>query len=173
MRITINQFGFDQNEIKKLWDISKKQSNKNNIKVESKESAASVLQKKIYDDLVADKIARKIARGEILTEEEKETIRRVDPEKLRKAEMTNKRREKIEKKLRNAKNRKEAKAILTEAKMEASLAADRSDLVYGGLLTEAVKKAESDYYEKNNKNFSILKEEKLLIKKGRALDVKL
>ncbi|SHE57522.1 hypothetical protein SAMN02745784_01154 [Tissierella praeacuta DSM 18095] len=155
-----NIFGFNmtQNKDKKIDDGG---------------SIASIMSKKIKDDIIADKIAKKIARGEKLTEEEKAKIMEIDPEKLRKAEMANRRREEIESRLKNAKSEKEARDIILEAKMEARIISDKGDIKYGEYLIEAVNKAEQNY---NNKD---IKESKDIIKdvldkdKGKFFDIKL
>jgi len=155
-----NIFGFNmtQNKDKKIDDGG---------------SITSIMSKKIRDDIIADKIAKKIARGEKLTEEEKAKIMEIDPEKLRKAEMANRRREEIESRLKNAKSEKEARDIILEAKMEARIISDKGDIKYGEYLIEAVNKAEQNY---NNKD---IKESKDIIKdvldkdKGKFFDIKL
>jgi len=142
-------------------------------KIDDGESITSIMSKKIRDDIIADKIAKKIARGEKLTEEEKAKIMEIDPEKLRKAEMANRRREEIESRLKNAKSEKEARDIILEAKMEARIISDKGDIKYGEYLIEAVNKAELNY---NNKD---IKESKDIIKdvldkdKGKFFDIKL
>lgn len=81
-----------------------------NIKVgDSGGGIVSLIKQQVYDDLITDKISKKVARGKELTEKEKKTIQKIDPEKLRKAEMANKKRQQLEMKLRNSKNHKEAK----------------------------------------------------------------
>lgn len=174
MRITGNQFrinSFMENnkQIKgfKPWNSKTITSGQNifgfNInqnkdkKVDDGGSIASMMSRKIRDDIIADKIAKKIARGEKLTEEEKAKIMGIDPEKLRKAEMANQRREELENRLKTAKTDKEARDIILQAKMEAKVISDKGDIQYGEYLMEAVSKAESNYNNKEKGKFFDIK----------------
>ncbi|HCQ89962.1 MAG TPA: hypothetical protein DIU45_09740 [Clostridium sp.] len=89
-------------------------------------------------------IARKIARGQKLAEEEKELINRADPEMLREAEETKQVNESLKNKLRNAKSKQEAQRILVQASMETQQIAE-CDTQYGNLLMELVKESYEDY----------------------------
>jgi len=142
-------------------------------KIDDGGSIASIMSKKIRDDIIADKIAKKIARGEKLTEEEKAKIMEIDPEKLRKAEMANRRREEIESRLKNAKSEKEARDIILEAKVEARIISDKGDIKYGEYLIEAVNKAELNYNNKDIKENRDIIKDVLEKDKGKFFDIKL
>ncbi len=107
--------------------------------------------KKALEKLTTDQTAKKIARGEMITDEEREKLRATDPEKLRKADEANERRYKVHQRLANAKTKEEARAIITSEKMMGYMIYDKGDEHYGQLLIEAVGKAEADYY--GNKQF--------------------
>lgn len=107
--------------------------------------------KREIEKLAADQTAKKIARGEMITEEEREKLRSTDPEKLRKADEANERRYNVHQRLANARTKEEARAILTSEKMMGYMIYDKGDEQYGELLIEAVGKAEADYY--GNKQF--------------------
>lgn len=95
-----------------------------------------------------EKIAKKIARGESITEAEREKLRARNPEKLRKAEEANYKRASISKKLAQAKTKAEAAAIIASEKTTAVAIFEKGDPELGELYLEAVFKAESDYYQK-------------------------
>jgi|GEM_PF-5820005 len=100
---------------------------------------------KMYEEQAKiERIAKKIARGERSTEEEKELINRVDSEMLRKAEEAKQANESLKNKLRNAKSKQEAQKILVQASMEAQQIAE-CDPQYGNLLMESLKEAYEDY----------------------------
>lgn len=95
-----------------------------------------------------EKIAKKIARGEAITEAEREKLRTRNPEKLRKAEEANTQRASISKKLERAKTKAEAASIIAEAKSLGVAIFEKGDPELGELFIEAAFKAESDYYAK-------------------------
>lgn len=138
----------------------------------SSNSATSYIAEKMLDDMIVDRIAKKIARGEIITGEEKEKIRAINPEKLRKAEEVNKQRQEIGQRLRNAKTREEAQTIISNEKSSAIAIIDKGDAEYGELLLEAVNKEATDYYKKNRIQSTKLPSESV---KGRPhlFDIKL
>ncbi|WP_461612164.1 hypothetical protein [Clostridium sp. Marseille-QA1073] len=104
---------------------------------------------KMYEEQAEiERIVKKIARGERLTEEEKELINRVDPEILRKAEEAKQASESLKNKLRNAKSKQEAQKILVQTSMKVQQIAE-GDPQYGNLLMELVKETYEDY----NKDF--------------------
>ena len=103
--------------------------------------------KKGLENLSADQTAKKIARGEIITEEEREKLRATDPEKLRKAEEANEKRVYVSRRLARAKTKMEAAAIIASEKTMAIRIYDEGDKELGELYLEAVGRAESDYYQ--------------------------
>lgn len=107
--------------------------------------------KRRVENLAADQTAKKIARGEMISEEERGKLRAIDPEKLRKADEANEKRRNVHQRLENARTKEEAKAILISEKMMGYMIYEKGDEQYGELLIEAVGKAEADYYE--NKQF--------------------
>ncbi|WP_342512011.1 hypothetical protein MKY34_15425 [Sporosarcina sp. FSL K6-1522] len=103
--------------------------------------------KRGVEKLAADQTAKKIARGETITEEERAKLRATDPEKLRKAEEANEKRASVSRRLARAKTKEEAAAILAGEKAMAFTIYDKGDQVLGELYLEAVGKAEVDYYQ--------------------------
>lgn len=101
---------------------------------------------KFLDELQTDLIAKRIARGERITAEEKEKIRSVDADKLVKAEEVNNRRIELKRRLTFARTKEEAKAILSSEKLIAKDFYDKGDQKYGKLLLDAIGKVEEDYY---------------------------
>ncbi|MEK5038307.1 hypothetical protein [Sporosarcina sp. FSL K6-3457] len=103
--------------------------------------------KKALEKLETDQTAKKIARGEMITEEEREKLRAIDPEKLRKADEANEKRASVSRRLANAKSKTEVAAIIAGEKSMALMIYDKGDQVLGELYLEAVGKAEVDYYQ--------------------------
>ena len=103
--------------------------------------------KRGVEKLAADQTAKKIARGETITEEEREKLRATDPEKLRKAEEANEKRASVSRRLANAKTKAEASAVIAGEKSMALTIYDKGDQALGELYLEAVGKAETDYYQ--------------------------
>lgn len=101
--------------------------------------------KKALEKLETDQTAKKIARGEMITDEEREKLRATDPEKLRKADEANERRRDVHQRLARARTKEEARAILTSEKMMGYMIYDKGDGQYGELLIEAIGKAEAVY----------------------------
>ncbi len=93
----------------------------------------------------ADQIAKKIARGENVTNEEREQVRGVNAEMLRKAEQANLQRKELKARLANATTKEQANTILLEGKMSAGATIEKGDEQYGTLLLEAVNQAEAEY----------------------------
>lgn len=103
--------------------------------------------KKAMERYESDQIAKKIARGESITEVEREKLRATDPEKLRKAEEANFKRASVSKKLARAKTKAEASAIIANEKSMAVSIFEKGDQALGELYLEAIDKAENDYYQ--------------------------
>ena len=74
------------------------------------------------------------------------------PDKLEKAMQASKRRKEIESRIKTAKTKKEAREIILQARVEAKIAFDKIDKVYGEYFMEAVNKIEEDYSKKNIKD---------------------
>lgn len=91
-----------------------------------------------------ENLAKKLARGEYLTESERALLAKHDPEKMRKAQLANLRKQNIERQLKNAKTKEEANLILAGASSEVATAYDK-DEEYGELLSEAVNQVVTDY----------------------------
>ncbi|WOV87232.1 hypothetical protein QWT69_15450 [Sporosarcina oncorhynchi] len=96
--------------------------------------------------MAADQIAKKIARGENVTNEERAQLQGIDEEKLRKAEQANNERKQLNARLANATSKEQVKAILLEGKLSAGAIIEKGDEQYGELLMEAVHQAEADHY---------------------------
>lgn len=103
--------------------------------------------KKAVEKLVADQTAKKIARGGVITEEEREKLKVTDPEKLRTAEDANEKRISVSRKLANARTKAEAKAIISLEKSATFMIYDKNNPKHDELYVEAVSKAEVDYYQ--------------------------
>ncbi|WP_353094485.1 hypothetical protein [Tissierella praeacuta] len=146
---------------------------KKNENVEGGGNIGSVMNKKIIDDIVEDRIAKKIARGESLTGEERDKLTEIDPEKLEKAKRANERRKELESRLKRAKNKKEARDIILQAKMEANIVLDKVDEKYGEYLVEAVNKAEVNYKNKDIKDIKDNTKDLLHEEKGKFFDIKM
>ncbi len=87
-----------------------------------------------------EKIARRIARGERITPEERALLAKHDPELLRKAEMAARRRKDLEMRLKRAKTEREAKKIMLEARAEVQMLS--KDTAYANLLSDAYNKVD-------------------------------
>lgn len=109
--------------------------------------------------LSADSIAKKIARGEYVTQAERDQVRGVDEEMLRKAEQANFQRQHLKARLANSRTKEEAKAILAGEKITAGTMIKKGDDQYVELYAEAVKQEEENYFGNGRKpvslNFSV------------------
>lgn len=102
---------------------------------------------KAVDKLKNDQAAKKIARGEVITEAEREQLRATDPEKLRKAEEANLKRASVSRRLAQAKTKAEAASIIAGEKSMSLMIYDKGNQELGELYLEAVGKAEIDHYQ--------------------------
>lgn len=127
---------------------------------------------KSLEKLAADQTAKKIARGESITEEEREKLRATDPEKLRKAEEANQKRSSVSRRLARAKTKVEAAAIIANEKSMAITIFDKGDQELGELYLEAVGKAEIDYYQGKKSKSATLKDTSL-VKREYSVDLRL
>lgn len=99
------------------------------------------------EEAAAEKIAKKIARGDNISEEERRYLEEKDPEKLRKAQEANRERAEVSERLSRAKTKAEAAVIIASAKTRAIRIFEKVDTELGELLIEALNKAESDYLQ--------------------------
>ena len=113
--------------------------------------------KKAIENLAAEQTAKKIARGEVITEAEREKLRRANPEKLRKAEEANEKRVALSKRLARAKTKMEVATIIAGERSMALTIYDKGDQELGELYLEAVGQAEDDYYQGKKSNPGLLK----------------
>lgn len=132
----------DQDKLKSNQKLFKEQSPELQHMPESLKN-----KKKAVEKLVVDQTAKKIARGEVITEEEREKLKANDPEKLRTAEDANDKRGSVSKKLKNARTKAEATAIISLEKSAAFIIYDKNNQELDELYLEAVSKAEVDYYQ--------------------------
>ena len=107
------------------------------------------LSKAISDTSRTDELAKKVARGEKLTNEEKAFMEKTDPEKLKKAEEANLQREELKRQLKNAKTPSHAASIISSALANVISIQKSGDTVMADLLMEGIKKETADYYSKN------------------------
>ncbi|CAK7042177.1 hypothetical protein CIW83_14735 [Tissierella sp. P1] len=142
-------------------------------KVDNGGNIGDMMSKKIRDDIIADKIAKKIARGENITAEERAMLMEMAPDKLEKAMQASKRRKEIESRIKTAKTKKEAREIILQARVEAKIAFDKIDKVYGEYFMEAVNKIEEDYSKKNIKDNDDITKLGTDKEKTKGIDIKL
>lgn len=122
---------------------------------------------KALEKLANDQAAKKIARGEVVTEAEREQLRATDPEKLSKAEEANMKRASVSRRLAQAKTKEEAAMIVAGEKSMTLTIYDNGDQELGELYLEAVGKAEIDHYQGTKskpvtlKDFNTAKQERL------------
>ncbi len=116
---------------------------------ETDENKKSVLQKLLEPKEVDDsekearkalQIAKKIARGESVTPEEKQLLMRVSPQLAQMAELARKEGERIKHALQQASSKEEQQAIVGQAYQQAA-EAGKTNPQFGMLLGEAVKAA--------------------------------
>lgn len=151
MRISGNQFITDAlknlTPPKKNDSISKQESITSESQRHIEEMKKMVEEEARYQKrMAADQIAKKIARGESVTNEEREQLRGMDEEGLRKAEQANLQRKQLSARLSNATTKEQARAIVLEGKLFAGEIIEKGDEQYGELLMEAVNKAVDDHY---------------------------
>lgn len=95
----------------------------------------------------AEKIARKIARGESVTPEEKAFLMKYDPKLAQLAELARKEGERVKQSLKQASTKKEQQNVLHQAyQMVAQVS--KKNPQFGALLAEAVKAAVEDGHKK-------------------------
>ena len=138
--------------IKNIVPMKKKESEEKraNMDVESRrqleELERMVAEEKAYQKrLEADQIATKIARGEHVTNAERQQLQGVNSEKLAKAEQANMQRKALSAQLKNVTSKEQADALLLSGKMTASKIIEKGEKEFGELLLAAVDKAEEEY----------------------------
>lgn len=151
MRVPGNQFIADA--LKNLTSQKKNGADSKSDKVKSEaERHIEDMRKMVAEEaqyqkrMAADQIAKKIARGESVTNEERAQLQGIDEEKLRKAEQANNERRLLNARLANATSKEQVRAILLEGKLSAGAMIEKGDEQYGELLMEAVNQAEEDHY---------------------------
>ena len=107
------------------------------------------LSKAISDTSKTDELAKKVARGEKLTNEEKAFMEKTDPEKLKKAEEANLQREELKRQLKNAKTPSHAASIISSSLTNVLNVQKSGDTVMADLLMEGIKKETAEYYSMN------------------------
>lgn len=107
------------------------------------------LSKAISDTYRTDELAKKVARGEKLTNEEKAFMEKTDPEKLKKAEEANLQREELKRQLKNAKTPSHAASIISSSLTNVLNVQKSGDTVMADLLMEGIKKETAEYYSMN------------------------
>ena len=107
------------------------------------------LSKAISDTSRTDELAKKVARGEKLTNEEKAFMEKTDPEKLKKAEEANLKREELKRQLKNSKTPSHAASIISSSLTNVLNVQKSGDTVMADLLMEGIKKETAEYYSKN------------------------
>lgn len=123
--------------------------------VETDENKKSVLQKLLEPKEIDEserearkalQIAKKIARGESVTPEEKQLLMKVDPQLAQMAELARKEGERIKHALQQAKSKEEQQNIVQQAYQQVSEVSKKNPQ-FGMLLGEAVKAAIQDAKE--------------------------
>lgn len=114
-------------------------------------------------------IAKKIAKGESLTPEEKEYAKEMDPKILRMAESVKEKSESLKDKLKGAKTKEEAQRVIMSASSEASMVIELGNSQYGELLMEGIRDAVSKY-NKVDESFEYNKARNLQGKEKRYID---
>lgn len=112
-------------------------------KIEDRNSLISMLRRQAKETETSnlkykcESVARKIAKGEAVSAEERALLEKSDPELLRKADMAARRKKDVESRLKRARTESEARAIITEAKMEVQQVFSNKDQTYAELLSAA------------------------------------
>lgn len=104
--------------------------------------------KQLLDKLDSDRTAKRIARGEWVSEEEKQKLQTKEPEKYMKAEQANESRRWIERRLMYAQTKDDVRFILTNEKILAASFFEKGEEDYGVLFMEGALKAEQNFYER-------------------------
>ncbi len=108
----------------------------------------------VSDETRSDELAKKVARGESLTEEERTFMQNHDPEKLNKAIEANNQRKDLSKQLKKAKHPSQAESIIASALSRVLLMQKSGDNIMSTLMLEGIKKESNEYYFKHPKNKS-------------------
>lgn len=134
-------------------------------------------EQKYQKRLEANQIAKKIARGESVTYEERQQLQGVDSEKLVKAEQANMQRRALSAQLENATTKEQANAILLTGKASATKMIEKGEKEFGELLLAAIDKAEEDYRKQKKSSSQIVpidgKHLKVNDPKPQSIDIRL
>ncbi|EOT28704.1 hypothetical protein C805_00225 [Eubacterium sp. 14-2] len=158
MNININRTNSDSGAAKRkngdlLVDIN--QVIRNLTGVETDDTKKSLLQKLLEPEEVEEgerdtrkalQIAKKIARGESVTPQERELLRRVNPQLAQMAELARKEGERIKHALQQASSKEEQQTIVQQAYQQVAEVTKKNPQ-FGELLGEAVKAAIKDAKE--------------------------
>lgn len=131
------------NNIQALNFLEGAKKSKYESKIEDKNSLIDMLRRQAKENEAAnlrykiEAIARKIAKGDVINSAERALLEKDNPELLRKAEMAARRRKDVEARLKRAKTKSEARAIIAEAKMEVQQVFSSKDPTYAELLSAA------------------------------------
>lgn len=112
-------------------------------KIEDRNSLISMLRRQAKEIEAAnlkykyENVAKKIAKGEAVSAEDRALLEKSDPELLRKADMAARRKKDVESRLKRAKTESEARAIIAEAQIEVQQVFSSKDKVYAELLSAA------------------------------------
>lgn len=97
------------------------------------------LSKICEEQFKAEQLAKKLAKGERLTQEERAYLEKVNPQLLKDAEKAKEEAENLKNQLKNSKNKQAAQNIIEQASFQAN-AASQYNMQYANLLKEAIAK---------------------------------
>lgn len=106
-------------------------------------------EEKYQERMDAERIAKKIARGEQVTDEERQKLGDMDPQGLMKAEHANQVRKTVRAQLANATTKEQVNTILLDNKVVAGKLMEQGEQQLSELVFEAIDAAEREY--KGNK----------------------
>ncbi|MDA3732400.1 hypothetical protein PBV87_12965 [Niameybacter massiliensis] len=113
---------------------------------------------KVYEEqFKAENLAKKLAKGESLTKEERAYLEKVNPQLLKDAEKAKQEAENLKNQLKNAKDKQTAQKLIEQASFQANAVA-KYNKQYADLLKEAISKVCSDeqgYKHDNDKTNTI------------------
>lgn len=107
----------------------------------------------IVKQMKADVIAKQIARGKYVTDEEREQVKQIEPDKLTKADLANEHRVFLQSQLKKTTSKDEAKRLVLHA-TALTTSHFQSDIDFGSYKMEAIQQAEENYFTKNKKRES-------------------
>lgn len=99
---------------------------------------------KIHEEqFKSEQLAKKLAKGESLTKEEREYLEKVNPQLLKDAEKAKEEAENLKNQLKNAKDKQAAQNVIEQASFQANAVA-KYNMQYANLLKEAIAKVCSE-----------------------------